>query len=382
MNQTTSDRRFAIVLLLAAVAVLAMAPVPASAGKPPTTVPDGGYGPNNRPVFFVVSLTDEFYMPYINKVNGGVMNSADEMGTQLMLVQVGEYVAGNDIGDTRFEGEGLTSIDLTVLPIDPETGMPIEGETLNGNDVTVLGSFCTYAEEIHMVTPDPAPILAPVQEAFFRASALFGDLPPVLTTVELACFIHENQGDAGADVNAIAEAIMATPMKLTCTTCFAEGDLFPHEPDFGRLFNFDVRFDNESGDFELNICLPITTWIKGQNGTNPFNLGSNGVLPVVVPTTEFFDAVAELDVDTLEIGTFVTDAAGIEVFVGVPILKSSIQDQDGDGDLDVVVHFDTQAIVALAGVDENTTVLRFAGSTYLGMCVEGSDMIKVVPPTK
>ena len=104
-------------------------------------------------------------------------------------------------------------------------------------------------------------------------------------------------------------AIMATSMRLTCTTCFAEGDLFPHEPHQNRLFNFDVRFDKDTGDFELNICLPIAVWIKGQNPINPFNLGSNGVLPVVIPTTEFFNAVEEVDVSTLKIGTFVTDAA-------------------------------------------------------------------------
>ena len=382
MKHSAFDRRYAVAFVLAALAFLVLVPGSATAGRPSQDVPDGGFGPNNRPVFFVISLTDDFFMPYINKVNGKVMNQADEMGTQLMIVPVGEYVAGYDIGDTRFIGDSLTAIDLDLLPPDPETGLPMDREELNQNQVTVLGSFCTFTEEIHMVTPDPNPIVPPVQEAFFRASALFGDLPPVLTTVELACFIHENQGNANADVNEIADAIMATSMRLTCTTCFAEGDLFPHEPHQDRLFNFDVRFDKDTGDFELNICLPIAVWIKGQNPTNPFNLGSNGVLPVVIPTTEFFNAVEELDVSTLKIGTFVTDAAGIEVFVGVPILKSSVGDHDGDGVLDVKVHFDTQAIVALDGVDSNTTELRFSGNTYLGMCVEGVDMIKIVPPTK
>jgi len=364
-----------------ALGLLLLFAVPADAGKPPTSVPDGGYGPNNRPVFFIISLTDFFDTPVIDKMNGGMMNQADQMGSPIMIVPVGEYVAGMDIEDTRYEGADLSSIDLSNLPPDPE-GMPILPEDLDMNQVTVVGSFCTFTEQIHMVTPDAGPIAPPAQEAFFRASAILDQLGTFSTTVELASFVYENQGEAGANINDIMAGIFTTPMTLSCSTCVAEGDLFPHEPDGDTLFSFDVRFDPESGDFELNICLPVTVWIKGQNGNNPFNLGSNGVLPVVIPTTEHFDAVAELDPDTLKIGTYVFDSAGVEVFDGVGIVKSSIEDQDGDGDLDVVVHFDTQSIVALPGVDENTTELRFAGETYLGMCVEGVDMIKIVPPSK
>jgi len=382
MRKLVLDRRSTFTTVIALLAVLLVLPTAADASRPPEGVPDGGYGPTDRPVYFVVSLTDDFDVPYIDRVNGGLMSQAEELGSPVMLVPVGQYVAGNDIGDTRYEGAGLSSIDLTNLPIDPLTGLPMEPHELNGNQVTVLGSFCTFQDEIHMVTPDPDPIPAAVQEAFFRASALFDQIPsPYPTTVELACFIYENQGGAGANINDILAAITKTPMRLTCTTCFAEGDLFPHDPKDGRLFSFDVRFDSDTGDFELNICLPIVVWIKGQNDTNPFNLDSNGVLPVVVPTTEHFNPTEELDVESFRIGTFVTDEAGIEVFVGVPPVKVTVH-EDGDGNMDVTFHFDTEAIVALEGVDENTTELRFAGSTKLGMCVEGVDKIRVVPPTR
>jgi hypothetical protein len=235
-----------------------------------------------------------------------------------------------------------------------------------------------------MVTPDPDPILPAVQEAFFRASALFDQIPsPYPTTVELACFIYENQGDAGADVNDIMAAITRTPMRLTCTTCFAEGDLFPHDPKDGRLFSFDVRFDTENGDFELNICLPITVWIKGEGGKNPLNLKSKGLLPVVIPTEENFDAVQEVDVDTLQVGLSCENpATELEEFVGVGIVKYAYEDQDGDGDLDLVVHFSVPDIAALPCIDGDTTELRFAGRTYLGMCIEGVDLIRIVPPKK
>ncbi len=385
-------RRATLTMGLTVLAVLLCLPTAAVAGDPPGTVPDGGFGPNNRPVYFVVSLADEFDTPYISKgqtdenslTNVTSATTGEyEMGSQLMIIPVGQYIAGNEIGDSRYEGADLSSIDLTDLPIDPHTGLPMDPELLDGNPATVLGSFCTFQGEIHVVSPDPAPIPAAVQEAFFRASAIFDQIESQYpTTVELACFIYENQGDAGADVNEIMAAITATPMTLSCTTCYTEGDLFPHDPEDGALFSFSVRFDPVTGDFELNVCLPVTVWVKGEGGTNPINLGSKGVTPVVVPSTAFFDAVAELDVDTMQIGTFVTDSAGIQVFVGVPIVKSSTTDENGDGKVDVKLHFDTKAIAALDGVDENTTELRFRGLTNSGMCVEGVDMISVVPPKK
>jgi hypothetical protein len=377
MHQVVRSRGALLPLL-----ALLLIPATAIAGRPTALVADNGFGPTDRPVYFLISLADTFETPFIDKMNGGLMNQAEEMGSMVMLVPVGVYVAGAEIEDTRYEGNDTSFIDLENLPPDPDTGLPLLPETLDMNPVSVVGSFCTFNEQIHMVTPSPILIAPQVQEAFFRASAFFDQIGPFATTVEIACFVYENQGDAGADINDIMTAMFTSPMELSCTTCFTEGDLFPHEPDGSTLFNFDVRFDTDTGDFELNICLPIAVWIKGQDGSNPFNLGSNGVLPVVVPTTPHFDAVEELDVSSLQIGTFVVDAAGIEVFDGVPIVKCTVIDQDGDGDLDVVVHFDTQAIVALPGVDENTTELRFAGETYAGMCVEGADLIKVVPPTK
>ena len=211
MNRQSASKRLpAIGFAVALFAMLVVLPMAAHAGRPPQVVPDNGYGPNNRPVYFVVSLTDTFDTPYINKVNGGVINQADVMGSQVLLVPVGQYVAGNEIGDTRYEGGDLNSIDLTGLP-HPETGEPMDPEELNGNQVTILGSFCTFQEEIHMVTPDPGPILPEVQAAFFRASALFDQIESEYpTTVELACFIHENQGDAGADINDILACLLYT----------------------------------------------------------------------------------------------------------------------------------------------------------------------------
>jgi hypothetical protein len=45
----------------------------------------------------------------------------------------------------------------------------------------------------------------------------------------------------------------------------------------------------------------------------------------------------------------------------------------------MILHFDTQAIVD-AGADENTMFLEMEGRTLLGMCIEGIDDIRIVPP--
>ncbi|MHC5012314.1 MAG: hypothetical protein ACYTG6_15445, partial [Planctomycetota bacterium] len=247
MAHRTIDTRWLAATLLGVLGLcVAMAPT-ADAARPGD--PDGGFGPNDRPVYLIISLTDDFDLPVVERVNGSMRNSCDEMGSQTIVVPIGTYVAGQDIGDTRYEGDDLTTIDLNNLPPDPATGLPLDPETLDMNQTTIVGSFCTFGGEVHLVTPDPAPILPPVQEAFFNASPFFGELSEYPTTVEIAYFIYERQGSAGAEFQDILNSVFSTSMVLNCTTCFAEGDLFPHEPTDDVLFTFELQFDTDNGDF-------------------------------------------------------------------------------------------------------------------------------------
>jgi len=220
-------------ILVGLCAVLGLCLAPGGADASPG---DGPYGPYDRPVFLVISLTDDFQTPA----------TGNEIGSPTYILEVGTYVAGPGLADTRYVGLDLDMIDLSQLPFPPED--------LDENQVTVLGSVRTYGGSIHLFSPDPFPIPRSVQEAFFCASTLLGpaltngQLPQFPTTLDLATFVFENQGPADATLDDIQDALFLTDMRLGCTTCKAEGDIFPHEPESESLFTFEVVFDSETGD--------------------------------------------------------------------------------------------------------------------------------------
>lgn len=89
------------------------------------------------------------------------------------------------------------------------------------------------------------------------------------------------------------------------------------------------------------------------------NLSSNGVTPVALFTTPTFDA-STVDVSSV-------------LFAAAPPLRSTQEDVDGDGDLDMVLHFDTDAL-DLTCASTEATLSGEAG----GVPIQGTDMIRVL----
>lgn len=107
--------------------------------------------------------------------------------------------------------------------------------------------------------------------------------------------------------------------------------------------------------------VPIKIDIKPGSDVNPINLASNGVVPVAVLTTNDFDAV-NLDPATV-------------TFAGASPVRWVQTDVDLDGDMDLLFHFNTQALK----LNSNSTEASLIGRTFNGQAVEGKDSIKIVP---
>jgi hypothetical protein len=251
----------------------------------------------------------------------------------------------------------------------------------------MVGSFKTLAPDstIHLMTPYPQPISPQVQQAYYNASVFFDDgrLSPFPSTVEAALFIYDNQGVAGATINEILQEIffvdLAAPVVLGPPApappppiLTAEGDFYPHTPGQGN-FGFDLDFDLEAGILDADVVLHITIDVKPGNADNIVNMkNDSGVVAVSIPTTEKFDAIVELDPDTV-----------VAVLIGTDgeVINEVAPERFVIGNNEVTYKFSVRALVdgPNAPLTTTTTILTLRGETFDGMGVQGSDSVTIVP---
>ncbi len=138
---------------------------------------------------------------------------------------------------------------------------------------------------------------------------------------------------------------------------------------------------NGSQSFQLQVCqneVDIDIDIKPGSDRNSVNLSDKGRLPVAILTADDFDA-ADVDPSTVTLGNndgYDTDVAARKN----GSLMASLEDVDDDGDLDLILHFDTQTLVGNGDLDANTTELILNGETTGGQAIKGSDSVNIVPP--
>ncbi|HUV90747.1 MAG TPA: LamG-like jellyroll fold domain-containing protein [Anaerolineae bacterium] len=124
--------------------------------------------------------------------------------------------------------------------------------------------------------------------------------------------------------------------------------------------DFSDRFYEGFPPVEVEVEIDV----KPGSHPNSINLGSRGVVPVAVWTTDEFDAT------TIDPGTVKFASASPD--------KWTEQDVDGDGDLDLVLHFRTQSL----DLEPGSTEAELTGVTSDGTCIRGTDTVNIVPHNK
>jgi len=315
--------------------------------------PNGGFGPYNRPVFLVLSLVEDFEIPDLDDCDEG------ENGSQTYFINIGDFIAGQEIPDTRFE--------ILEILADIELPYPLVFEDLNGYQFTIIGSFNTFsASSIHLVSPSEEPIPTEVQEAFFLASPFLDMIPefPAPTTVEVAQFVFDTAVAFGivVELQDIMDHVFITGGDLVCTDCQAEGEMFGHGDPDTPLFGYSFEIDEDDGTVAVTLRLKVELDLKPGDDKNIVNHKSKGKVWCAILTTDGFDAVDEVVVDSVLLG-------------GAEPLQSKEEDVDGDGRDDLVLKFDRQDI----GLDENTETVTLTGDRYDGGFIEGDDAVITVP---
>ncbi len=133
----------------------------------------------------------------------------------------------------------------------------------------------------------------------------------------------------------------------------------------------DGTADSQPDQVRVIVIQTVGVDIKPGSWPNTINLGSNGVIPVAILTTESFDATS-VDPSTVQL-----EGLGVAVRGKSEKLLANEEDVDEDGDIDLVVKIETENLEPGAW---QSGLVVLTGETYDGQAIEGCDEIIIVPP--
>lgn len=126
--------------------------------------------------------------------------------------------------------------------------------------------------------------------------------------------------------------------------------------------------EHPGGEVRGQIGLSANIDVKPGSDPNSINVRSSGVIPVAILTTSTVDA-GTVDPSTVKFGRFGFEAAPA-------VVPSSLEDVDGDGDLDRVLLFNVRETGIRAG-DAHATL---TGKTFGGTMISGTDSVRAFFP--
>lgn len=118
----------------------------------------------------------------------------------------------------------------------------------------------------------------------------------------------------------------------------------------------------------VSALVRVNIDVRPGSDDNPLNPGSHGLLPVALLGRAGFDAL-QIDTESVRFGV-----SGIEA---VPA-RSHAEDVNGDGFMDLVLHFATQSL-GLGAETTSPLTLELTGQTLDGQAIAGEDVVRVVP---
>lgn len=208
-----------------------------------------------------------------------------------------------------------------------------DGEESDSDEVTVLVELDETAPEL--TAPDNATFYANVASGYSGSSGT--------ASAEDGC---------GGAVTITSDAPAVFPLGSTEVTYTAT----------------DAAGNSTTGTQIVTVeRFPILVDIKPDNADNVVNPRNKGVIPVAVLTGGGFDAT------TLDAGSLSFGPGGARAAHG-----GHYEDVDGDGDIDLMLHFATQT----TGITKLTTELELTGLTVAGVPVAGSDAVRTVGGAK
>ncbi len=135
----------------------------------------------------------------------------------------------------------------------------------------------------------------------------------------------------------------------------------------GSARNDNLPWTKPFGQQVITVAIDI----KPGSASNPLNPRSRGTTPVAILSTESFDA------STVDLSTVSLAGAGV-VMKKNGAYQAALEDVNGDGRPDLVIHVDTQTsgLEALNGYETGTLTLE--GRTYSGASIQGSDSVSIM----